>query len=104
MIAIRQSAKQKQLNDFEKECILHGEALATELLKDNLKFQSIAQAKIIEVFDHENEEYTKNMDELTNMRPQECREVVLRDDLEGKSVRNIEANFNEMKSRKDADK
>jgi len=44
------------------------------------------------------------MDELTNMRPQECREVVLRDDLEGKSVRNIEANFNEMKSRKDADK
>ena len=56
--------KQKQLNDFEKECISHGQVLATELLKENLQVQSIAQAKIIEAFEDENEVFTTTINEL----------------------------------------
>jgi len=44
------------------------------------------------------------MAELNRIRAQECRQLVLRDDIEGEELKAIEANFNEKVERKAAEK
>jgi hypothetical protein len=56
--------KKKILNEFEKECTEHGGILAKELLAEDLKFQTLAKGKILDMFVEENNMLPQNLKEL----------------------------------------